>query len=119
ASLIHLRPRLRNNTNQLLLRLVNCSCDQRDQLIHVAPQKSLGVSGLTIRSSRDRFAATPLCGKLSHRRGRKSARFNSGVRGVMQNISLSIFAFIAFFTLSACGSDKGSGGPLEAIGETP
>ena len=50
---------------------------------------------------------------------RAAARLNSGVRGVMQRISLAIFALIAFFTLSACGSDKLSGGPLEAIGETP
>ena len=36
-------------------------------------------SGLTIRSSRDRFAAAELFGKLSQRRGRKALRLNSGV----------------------------------------
>lgn len=36
--------------------------------------------GLTIRSSRDRFAAAELFGKLSQRRGRKALRLNSGVR---------------------------------------
>ena len=35
---------------------------------------------LTIRSSRDRFAAAELFGKLSQRRGRKALRLNSGVR---------------------------------------
>ena len=34
---------------------------------------------LTIRSSRDRFAAAELFGKLSQRRGRKALRLNSGV----------------------------------------
>ena len=38
------------------------------------------VDCLTIRSSRGRFAATPPCGRLSRRRGRKTARLNSGVR---------------------------------------
>ena len=36
--------------------------------------------GLTIRSSRNRFAAAELFGKLSQRRGRKALRLNSGVR---------------------------------------
>lgn len=36
--------------------------------------------GLTIRSSRDRFAAAELFCKLSQRRGRKALRLNSGVR---------------------------------------
>ena len=36
--------------------------------------------GLTIRSSRDRFAAAELFGTLSQRRGRKALRLNSGVR---------------------------------------
>ena len=35
---------------------------------------------LTIRSSRDRFAAAELFGTLSQRRGRKALRLNSGVR---------------------------------------
>lgn len=36
--------------------------------------------GLTIRSSRDRFAAAELFCKLSQRRGRKALRLNSGVK---------------------------------------
>ena len=41
-----------------------------------------GVRGchLTIRSSRDRFAASAWRRRLCHRRGRKSVRLNSGVR---------------------------------------
>jgi len=39
-----------------------------------------GGTRLTIRSSRDRFAAAELYGKLSQRRGRKALRLNSGVR---------------------------------------
>ena len=35
---------------------------------------------LTNRSSRDRFVAASMCGKLSHHRGHKSVRLNSGVR---------------------------------------
>ena len=46
----------------------------------VRPINHLAVSGLTIRSSRDRFAAAELFGTLSQRRGRKSVRLNSGVR---------------------------------------
>ena len=42
--------------------------------------KSNGFSGLTIRSSRDRFAASAWRRRLCHRRGRKSVRLNSGVR---------------------------------------
>jgi hypothetical protein len=37
-------------------------------------------TGLTIRSSRDRFAATPPQGTVWRRRGRKTVRLNSGVR---------------------------------------
>ena len=43
-------------------------------------QKSIAFSGLTIRSSRDRFAASAWRRRLCHRRGRKSVRLNSGVR---------------------------------------
>ena len=41
--------------------------------------------GLTIRSSRDRFVAATLCGKLSHRLGHEPVRLNSGVRPLMNN----------------------------------
>lgn len=40
---------------------------------------------LTIRSSRDRFVAASVCGKVSHRRGHKTARLNSGVRPVYKH----------------------------------
>ena len=43
---------------------------------------------LTIRSSRDRFAAAALFGKLSQRRGRKALRLNSGVMRHMKKSSL-------------------------------
>ena len=46
----------------------------------MAEPPMLQVMGLTIRSSRDRFAAAELFGKLSQRRGRKALRLNSGVR---------------------------------------
>ena len=42
--------------------------------------EQLAGSGLTIRSSRDRFAASAWRRRLCHRRGRKSVRLNSGVR---------------------------------------
>ena len=42
-------------------------------------ERSRSESRLTIRSSRDRFAAAELFGKLSQRRGRKALRLNSGV----------------------------------------
>ena len=41
---------------------------------------------LTIRSSRDRFAAAELFGKLSQRRGRKALRLNSGVSWVQSSL---------------------------------
>ena len=41
--------------------------------------EQLAGSGLTIRSSRDRFAASAWRRRLCHRRGRKSVRLNSGV----------------------------------------
>jgi len=41
--------------------------------------KSKQIAALTIRSSRDRFAAAELALRLSHRRGRKALRLNSGV----------------------------------------
>ena len=51
----------------------------------VCPSLAFSVQGLTIRSSRDRFAAAELYGKLSQRRGRKAVRLNSGVRCRMQH----------------------------------
>ena len=44
---------------------------------------------LTIRSSRDRFAAAELFGKLSQRRGRKALRLNSGVRPVQKQMPVN------------------------------
>ena len=44
------------------------------------PAKASLVSRLTIRSSRDRFAASAGHGKIVARRGRKSVRLSSGVR---------------------------------------
>ena len=47
------------------------------------PATTAGFSALTIRSSRDRFAAAKMALRLNHCRGRKSARLNSGVRALM------------------------------------
>lgn len=53
----------------------------------MAEPPMLQVMGLTIRSSRDRFAAAELFGKLSQRRGRKALRLNSGVRSLHQPLA--------------------------------
>ena len=47
---------------------------------HLRPSPQKQVCGLTIRSSRVRFAASALALRLSQRRGRSTARLNSGVR---------------------------------------
>lgn len=47
---------------------------------HRHSEATLTECRLTIRSSRDRFAAAELFGTLSQRRGRKALRLNSGVR---------------------------------------
>lgn len=51
--------------------------------------------GLTIRSSRDRFAAAELFCKLSQRRGRKALRLNSGVNPQGRTMKLSLMAAIS------------------------
>ena len=60
-------PRLRHNSNPLCLRLVTGSRGKhgvwRRDLVSA---RTTGFSGLTIRSSRVRFAASTLCGKLVH-----------------------------------------------------
>ena len=52
-----------------------------------------GVRGchLTIRSSRDRFAASAWRRRLRHRRGRKSVRLNSGVRPLSTGLQAKSF----------------------------
>ena len=50
---------------------------------------------LTIRSSRDRFVAAELFGKLSQRRGRKALRLNSGVSPQKKWFSAKSFFFFA------------------------
>ena len=56
-----------------------------------------GVRGchLTIRSSRDRFAASAWRRRLCHRRGRKSVRLNSGVSPQKKWFSAKSFFFFA------------------------
>ena len=55
------------------------------------PAKASLVSRLTIRSSRDRFAASAGHGKIVARRGRKSARLSSGVSAQKKQISANSF----------------------------
>ena len=65
-----------------------------------------GVSGLTIRSSRVRFAASALALRLSQRRGRYAARLNSGVSAdheVQCTMKLVLLAFTVLI-LSACAT---------------
>ncbi len=50
--------------------------------------------------------AASMCGTLSHRRGHKSVRLNSGVRPVHKPLSV-----LLAFTLAACGC----GGPREPV----
>ena len=49
--------------------------------------KSTAGTGLTIRSSRARFAASCECGLFSPAQGRKSARLSSGVRCAMNGLA--------------------------------
>ena len=63
----------------------------RHAQIQVVGAKSTGFSGLTIRSSRDRFAASAWRRRLCHRRGRKSVRLNSGVSAQKKQISAKSF----------------------------
>jgi len=58
-------------------------------------------SDLTIRSSRDHFAAAELYGKLSQRRGRKALRLNSGVRAHMK---ISRTLSVGLIALTVCAS---------------
>jgi len=58
-----------------------------------SPGIALYWCALTIRSSRDRFAAAELFGKLSRRRGRKALRLNSGVmRGQTEKRLIGLIA---------------------------
>ena len=62
---------------------VLCSWPEFDRCLvnnSQSPARASLVSRLTIRSSRDRFAASAGHGKIVARRGRKSARLSSGVR---------------------------------------
>ena len=67
----------------------------RHAQIQVVGAKSTGFSGLTIRSSRDRFAASAWRRRLCHRRGRKSVRLNSGVSPQKKWFSAKSFFFFA------------------------
>ena len=60
-------------------------------MARLAPQ--VQSCGLTIRSSRERFAAAELFGKLSQRRGRKALRLNSGVSSQKKWFSAKSFFF--------------------------
>ena len=54
------------------------------------------ISGLTIRSSRVRFAASALALRLSQRRGRSPARLNSGVRLRTEHLrGMNIFVIVS------------------------
>ncbi|RYG98045.1 MAG: DUF2007 domain-containing protein [Alphaproteobacteria bacterium] len=61
---------------------------------------------LTIRSSRDRFAAAEMALRLSHRRGRKAVRLNSGVRAHMKLLcSSGSLAFIHSLRIALDGEE--------------
>jgi len=67
-------------------------------------QAQASARGLTIRSSRDRFVAASMCGTLSHRRGHKSVRLNSGVRSSWRKtLKLVNRAYLR----ASCGCDVG------------
>ena len=61
----------------------------------------MGLSCLTIRSSRARFAAPAMRCKVSHCRGRKAGRLNSGVRPLGGSVAVRKFTLLLVLCLGS------------------